>query len=121
MKLLLIDDEPRLLRSVSKVLKSMGHECSLYINGEWGIDEFRRHRYDAVLTDHRMRNKNAFDVIREIRKHDPGAPVIVISGYAGEEEQEEFLELGAVAFIKKPIDFDRLFQVLREVEEEPKE
>ena len=75
-------------------------------------------RADLVLVDLRMPDVGGLDVLRAIRETDPRCQVILMTGYATVDTAVEAIKLGAMDYLSKPIDFERLEQLLIGVREE---
>ena len=84
------------------------------VNRVEGIEAIREGKGDIVLLDLTMPNMDGFGVLEIIRREDLPAMVIVVSGDIQPEARKRVLDLGALAFIEKPIDTDKARQVLTE-------
>lgn len=83
-------------------------------DGVEGVEAIRGGRGDVVFLDLTMPNLDGYGVLEAIRKDDLPAMVIVVSGDIQPDAQERVKSLGAMAFIKKPIDADKARTVLSE-------
>ena len=105
MKILVIDDEDLVRRTVTKILRSDGHEVVCAANGMAGMSLFRAERPDVVITDIIMPEQEGIETILSIRREHPGVRIIVISG-GGQIGDTEVLKmarlLGADEVIAKP-------------------
>lgn len=79
------------------------------------VDSFRRLRPDITLMDLRLRGANGVDAIAAIRRVDPGARIIVLTMYEGDEDIHRALEAGAATYLHKDIVSDELIRVVRDV------
>lgn len=107
-KLLIIDDEPNLLYSMSKAL---GRESRVILSAETaaeGIRLVRAEQPHAVILDVRLPDQYGLDVFNEIRAIDPSVPVIIITAFASMETAVEAMKRGAYEYLLKPIELDRL-------------
>ena len=107
-KLLIIDDEPNLLYSMTKAL---GRESLNILNAETaaeGIRLVRTERPHAVILDVRLPDGYGLDVFNEIRAIDASMPVIVITAFSSMETAVEAMKRGAYEYLLKPIELDRL-------------
>ena len=68
---------------VQSMLENEGYAVSVAANGIQGIDSFRQHPTDIVITDIMMPEKDGVETIREIRKTSPEAKIIAMTGYRG--------------------------------------
>jgi DNA-binding response OmpR family regulator len=115
-RILVIDDDPVVRNTISKVLNRDSFEVFLAENGTSGIDSFRRNQPDLVITDIIMPDKEGIETIREIRRIRPDAKIIAISG-GGRVGNPDFLKmarsLGASDVISKPFGSDELLSHVR--------
>jgi len=102
-KLLLIDDEPDILRVLSMSLKADGYDVVSAQNGSEGIAAFEKEKPDIVITDIKMPGMNGIEVLKEIKALNPDAEVIIITGHGDIENAIEALKHGASDFINKPV------------------
>ncbi len=106
--LLVVDDEPNVLYSVEKALRSEGLEILAASTGRHGLDLVQRCRPDAVLLDVRLTDMSGLDVFDQIRHLDPRLPVIVMTAFTTTETAIEATKRGAFEYLLKPVDFHQL-------------
>jgi CheY-like chemotaxis protein len=105
--ILVIDDDPAVLRLIERVLRRGGHQVHLAENGIAGLHAFRRVKPDLVITDILMPVKEGFDTIRLLRTWSPDVKIVAISGgsrLGGADPQAQAVSLGAAAFVAKPFE-----------------
>ena len=102
-KLLLIDDEPDILRVLSMSLKADGYDVVSARNGSEGIAAFEKEKPDIVITDIKMPGMDGIEVLKQIKVLNPDAEVIIITGHGDIENAIEALKHGASDFINKPV------------------
>jgi CheY-like chemotaxis protein len=106
-RILLIDDDPAVLRSLEIVLVDLGYDVVAALGGVEGVERFRTCAPDLVVTDIIMPEKDGIEVIREIRRANANVRIIAISG-GGRTSKRELLRLagafGADAVLAKPFD-----------------
>jgi len=102
-KILFIEDEPTLQKTVGEVLSQEGFEVLEALDGESGIAMAKRERPDLVLLDLILPKKNGFEVLEELKKDPETAniKIIVLTNLEGSEEVERALELGATNYLVK--------------------
>jgi len=103
MKILLIDDEPDILRVLSRSLHADGYDVSTALNGAQGLAEFERVPCDIVITDIKMPGMDGIDVLKRIKEREPDTEVIIITGHGDINSAVEALHFGASDFINKPV------------------
>ena len=109
--ILVIDDEERIRRTVSKMLTRCGYAVLLGADGQDGIDTFRRQReIDLVILDLSMPNMPGEEVLRQLRALDAGVRVIIFTGRSTEAEG-----LPIDGLIQKPVTMDVLTQTVRRI------
>lgn len=107
---LLIDDEPIILDSVSDDLKDEGYKVITARTGEEGIRKFRENPCDLVITDLVMDGINGFELTREIKKINLETGVIVLTGYGTTRSAIEAFRSGANDLLLKPLQREELFE-----------
>jgi CheY-like chemotaxis protein len=107
-RVLLVDDEPVFLDSMSKVLRARGFEVGAVGGGVEALEELRFHPYDVVILDLKMPGMDGIAVLERIRKMEPAPPVILLSGHAELSKATEAMKRGAVDYILKPARVDKL-------------
>lgn len=111
--LLVVDDSSFARKQVIRALpKEWDVEVSQAANGEEALVQIEAGKGEVVLLDLTMPVMDGFGVLENIRAKDLPAVVIVISGDIQPEAEARVMKLGALAFIKKPLDSDQLSQVL---------
>lgn len=110
--ILVIDDESDVCEVLEQFLVSEGYKVFLAFNGDEGIKKYEKRRPDGVLLDIALPGKNGIEVLKEIKKIDPDANVIMITAYRDAEKVVEAFRLGAYDCIFKPFDFDYLKKAL---------
>ncbi len=102
-KLLLIDDEPDILRVLSISLKADGYDVVSAQNGPEGIAAFEKEKPDIVITDIKMPGMDGIEVLKKIKGLNADTEVIIITGHGDIENAIEALKHGASDYINKPI------------------
>lgn len=116
-KILLVDDDPLVLKSFVKLLRGEGYEVLAVTSYEEALDVFEREAFDLVLSDIRMPGKNGVETVQEIQSRLIKAgkrdlPIVFITGYADYADELKASFVGEV--LTKPVDNDRLLMTLRE-------
>jgi len=116
-KILIIDDDPSMRRTVSRILARAGHEVIEAPDGLEGVELFRRNHPDIVVTDIVMPKKEGIETILELRRENPLTLILAISGGAtllGGSAPLDYLDLakglGADAVLAKPFRAPDLLQ-----------
>ncbi len=113
MKILIVDDEPLIRRSLQRVAESRNHLVIEAADGEIGLKLWRQEKPDLVFLDVLMPGLTGPQVLKEVQPS--SAKVILISAYTGEYNVDTAKNLGADLFIPKP--FHNIFEVIEKAEE----
>ena len=116
-KILLIDDEPDLLRVVARSLEVDGHEVTTASNGKEGLAAFEGQRVPIVITDIKMPGMDGIEVLKRIKEGSPDTEVIIITGHGDIDSAIEALHFGASDFITKPFRGETLAIAIQRAED----
>jgi len=112
-KILVIDDEKSIRETLKEILEYEEHQVDVAEDGEAGLETFKNNRYDIVLLDIKMPNKDGMEVLEEIFGVATDVPVIMISGHGNIDTAVESIKKGAYDFIEKPLDLNRILVTIR--------
>jgi two-component system KDP operon response regulator KdpE len=114
-KILVVDDEPRVVRLVSEVLKAVGYRLVTAATGESAIETFALEQPDLVLLDVLLpRGPNGYEVCQRIREFS-NTPVIMLTAKARESEMLHGFDVGADDYLTKPFSAKELVARVRAV------
>ena len=116
-KILLIDDEPDIVRVLSMSLKADGYDVIPAHSGIEGIEIFDKERPDIVLTDIKMPGMDGIEVLKKVKSIHPQSEVIIITGHGDIDNTIEALQYGASDFINKPVRDEALSIALKRAQE----
>ena len=108
MKILLIEDEPRIAAFVRRGLTAEGFVVDVAENGRDGLQAARRSNVDLVLLDLILPEVRGEDILRQLRDEQPHLPVIVLSAKDAISDRVSNLEAGAEDYLIKPFSFAEL-------------
>ncbi len=111
-RILVIDDEPQLIRVLRTGLKSRGYDVRGASDGESGLETFSDWHPDLVITDLAMPNVDGLEFCRRLRAISQ-VPIIVLSAKGEEKTKVEALDIGADDFVTKPFGIDELLARIR--------
>jgi DNA-binding NtrC family response regulator len=106
--LLLIDDDPNTLASLSRAFRLAGHEATVCDNANRAIELLQSQPFDLILSDVVMPNKTGMELLEELKKSGLQTPIVLISGQANVEMAVKATRLGALDFLEKPLSTDKL-------------
>ncbi|HEY0732191.1 MAG TPA: sigma-54 dependent transcriptional regulator, partial [Chitinophagaceae bacterium] len=116
-KILIIDDEKAIRKTLSEILSFEGYEIEEAADGEEALRMFKSKSYDVVLCDIKMPKVDGIEFLQQATDHNPDTPVIMISGHGNIETAVEAVKKGAYDFIQKPPDLNRLLITIRNAKE----
>src|SRR6266850_2196168 len=116
-KILVVDDEPSILKLLKEALTQWGYHVSCVGTGTEALEAIRTELYDAAITDIRMPEMSGLDLLREIKRHDESIEVIVMTGYPTISSAVEALKEGAYDYLSKPLILDELRHLMARVTE----
>lgn len=108
MKILLLEDEYMLMRSVKTYLETLGHTVYEFEDGESALESIKRSSYDAYLLDIDVPVINGLDVLRCIREESATAIVIMMTAYTDIDVLTKAYEDGCSEYLKKPFNLKEL-------------
>jgi two-component system NtrC family response regulator len=111
-RILVVDDEPVICRSVEKVFRRAGHEVVYATSGRQAIEVLGGEPFDVVFTDLKMVDVGGMEVLQTVRQKYPRTVVVVITGYATIASAVETMRSGAFDFLPKPFTSGELLAVL---------
>jgi len=106
--ILIIDDEKPQRDSLGGYFKKKEFEIFLAESGTAGIGKARENPIDIVLTDYKMPDLTGLEVLREVKKINPGIIVIVMTAFGNIETAVEAMKAGAYSYLQKPVNLDEL-------------
>jgi CheY-like chemotaxis protein len=110
--ILVIDDEPVVLGAACKILESCGHTVDKSPDADVARRKISNTTYDLVLCDLMLPDISGLELLAHVEHYLPGAPVVLITGYATLANAVEAFKLGVFDFIPKPFDFAELIGVV---------
>ena len=116
-KILVVDDEPSILRLLREALTQWGYQVTTASNAREALDALRTEMYDAAITDIRMPDTSGLDLLKEIKKHDDSIEVVIMTGYPTIASAVEALKEGAYDYLSKPLILDELRHLMARVTE----
>jgi DNA-binding response OmpR family regulator len=111
--ILVVEDDPAIRLGLVRNLGFEGYRVVEASTGPTGLDALYRERPDLVLLDVMLPGLSGLDVCREIRKHDPSLPILVVSARTQEQDRVAGLDLGADDYISKPFSVKELLARVR--------
>jgi len=112
-KILLVDDDPGLLRLLSIRLRAEGYEVEAVESAHKALAILNRFSPDLVITDLRMDKMDGIGLLKELQTRSPGLRVVIVTAHGTIPDAVVATQSGAFGFLTKPIDKDELMQTVR--------
>ena len=109
---LLVDDEEAVRRASARVLSAEGFEVVQASDGREALGHLERSQFDVVISDVNMPNMTGLELLRTIRQRDLELPVILLTGMPNVDAALEAGQHGALHYLTKPVDNERLVQAV---------
>lgn len=108
MRLLIIEDDPKLAEFVARSLRTEGYVAEIAADGLAGLQRFSTQEYDLLLLDLMLPQLSGTEVLRRVRRERPALPVLVLTARDAIEEKVTQFEAGADDYLTKPFDIVEL-------------
>jgi two-component system NtrC family response regulator len=114
--ILVVDDDPNSLFGICQILKDEGYQVVPAGNGKDALEKLKANGINMVITDEKMPDLTGMELLSEIKKMDPGIPVIMITAYGSVSMAVDALKKGAFYFFEKPIfnNLEQFFAIIRQ-------
>lgn len=120
-KVLIVDDEDRVVQSIAGVLEDEGFRVATARSGEEAIEVFSRENPDVTLLDIWMPGMDGIEILKRLKWISPDCQVIMISGHATISTAMTAVKLGAFDFLEKPLSLDILTSAIHRAIDHPRE
>lgn len=115
MKILLIEDEPKVASFIKKGLEEQNYEVDQAYDGSLGIRLALQNEYDLIILDIILPHMNGLDVCREIRRHNSTVSILMLTALGTTDDKITGLDAGADDYLTKPFEFKELLARIRAV------
>ena len=112
-KILVIDDDSIIRTLLSNSLSKSGYTVITANDGESGIKKAESEKPDLVITDYQMPGLSGLDVLNQLKKTQPGIPVILLTAHGDVALTIKSIQLGAYDFIEKPIQLQEVLEIIK--------
>ncbi|MDF7661739.1 two-component system response regulator GlrR [Erwiniaceae bacterium L1_54_6] len=113
-RLLLVDDDPGLLKLLGMRLSSEGYQVATAASGPEALRLLQKEKVDLVVSDLRMDEMDGLALFGEIQKRHAGLPVIILTAHGSIPEAVSATQQGVFSFLTKPVDRDALYKAIDE-------
>lgn len=114
---LLVDDEPNIVKTVKIGLEAAGFEVTAFLNPLQAVDAMRDHVFDLALIDLKMGPIDGLQLLKEARQLSPETTVVIMTAHGSIDSAVEAMKLGAHDYLQKPFEFAELQHVVDRVYE----
>lgn len=116
-KVLLIDDEREFVQTLSERLLMRDLGSAVAYDGESALQLIRDDEPEVIIVDLKMPGIDGFDVLRKVKETRPEIEVIIVTGHGNEEDRKLCMDLGAFAYLQKPLDINVLSETIQQANE----
>ncbi len=111
-QVLIVDDQPGILSTLSNILEDEGYRTLCTESGEEALEIYRRERPDFVFLDIWLPDRDGLETLAAIRQLDAAASVVMISGHGTTSTAVQAIKMGALDYIEKPLSYERILKAL---------
>ena len=111
-KVLLVDDEQEFVQTLSERLNTRNYGSYPVFDGEQALDLLGSETPDVMVLDLKMPGMDGIEVLRKTKEANPDIEIIILTGHGSEEDKKICMELGAYAYLHKPIDIAELTAII---------
>jgi DNA-binding response OmpR family regulator len=112
-KIMLVDDEEEFVHTLAERLETRGLEPSVAYDGEQALAMVQEEEPEIMVLDLRMPGMHGMEVLRCVKRDHPSVQVIILTGHGSGADQELAVELGAAAYLQKPVNLDALMDAMK--------
>ena len=116
-RVLLVDDEREFVQTLSERLEMREVGSAIAYDGESALKMVEDDEPDVIILDLRMPGIDGIEVLRRVKESRPRIEVIILTGHGSEDDRKICMELGAFAYLQKPVDIEALSETLRRANE----
>jgi two-component system, OmpR family, response regulator CpxR len=112
-KILLVDDEREFVQTLSERLQNRSMETAIAYDGEEALSSVASNEPEVMVLDLKMPGIDGLEVLRRVKQEHPDVEVIILTGHGSEREEALARELGAFAYLEKPVNIDVLADTMK--------
>jgi CheY-like chemotaxis protein len=113
-RFLLVDDEKEFVQTLSERLRVREFDSKIAYDGEEALTYLEKNEPDVMILDLKMPGIDGMEVLRKVKKERPHVEVIILTGHGSEKDRSLAMELGAFAYLEKPVNIDVLTKTMKE-------
>jgi DNA-binding NtrC family response regulator len=112
-----VDDEREFVQTLSERLLMRDMGSAVAYDGESALELIREDEPEVMILDLRMPGIDGIEVLRRVKQTNPRIEVIILTGHGSEADKATCMDLGAFAYLQKPVDIDLLSETIRRANE----
>lgn len=120
-KVLLVDDEREFVQTLSERLLMRDMGSAVAYDGESALELIKEDEPEVMILDLRMPGIDGIEVLKRVKATQPGIEVIILTGHGSDEDKKICMNLGAFAYLHKPVDIDVLSNTIKKANEKIRE
>jgi CheY-like chemotaxis protein/cytidylate kinase len=113
-KILLVDDEREFVHTLSERLQARNLESAVVYDGEEALTFVASDEPEVMVLDLKMPGIDGIEVLRRVKQDHPAVEVIILTGHGSKKEEETAMQLGAFAYLRKPVDIELLTSTMKQ-------
>ena len=116
-KVLLVDDEREFVQTLSERLLMRDMGSAIAYDGESALKLIKEDEPEVIIVDLQMPGMNGLEILRKVKETRPEIEVIILTGHGNEEDRKLCMELGAFAYLQKPLNINVLSETIQKANE----
>jgi DNA-binding NtrC family response regulator len=112
-RILLVDDEEEFVTTLSERMEMRGFDASVAFDGQKAMETLKTRVPDVMVLDLRMPGIDGMEVLERVKKTNPEAQVIILTGHGSYKDEEQARRLGAFDYLQKPVGVDTLVKSIQ--------
>jgi CheY-like chemotaxis protein len=117
-RILAVDDEPVIGESIACLLEASHRKIDVAANGQQALAMAAKHKFDLVITDHRMPHSGGLELVRKLRQRKYNGKIVVLSGHLSPDNIGIYEDLDVDEVVAKPLAVDDLQHIVSNLEED---
>ncbi len=114
-RILIIEDDDEMRSLLKDFIEEEGYEADSVEKGTYAFRKLMKESFDLIITDIRMPGYSGLEILPELKRLQPGIPIVVITAFGSEEVYRKALSRGANAYLEKPIHFHKLKELIQKI------
>ncbi len=115
--ILVLDDEPIVLKRLQPALEKYGYQVEVFSRSQDAFNRIKEKNFDIVITDLKMEGLDGMQFLMEVKNRSPKTEVIVITGFATMETAKESFQKGVFDFLAKPFKLGEILDAVKRAQE----